>query len=43
MHINFKEKLLIFTDEELSTQENSESAGNDELISNLFSVMVVSQ
>lgn len=40
MHINFKEKLLIFTDEELSTQENSESAGNDELISNLFSVMV---
>ena len=39
VQINFEEKLLIFTDEELSIQENSESAGNDKLISQLFSVM----
>ena len=39
MQINFEEKLLIFTDEELCSQENSESAGNDKLISQLFSVM----
>lgn len=39
MKINFEERLLIFTDEELSIHVNLESADNNELIARLFSVM----